>query len=1010
MKKIVYSLLLLFAVLGCIPEIPVQPVPIDEGYPEGAKVTVRFAVSTGDVMPATKDLGETHELDSLYLAVFGSSGYLKEYVKAELLGDFRSHDTVEFKATLTLSDKERSIHFIGNGPSTVDFGYDTDILPELLSANGGQAFWQMKDNVIIAGNKEGDSYEPTAETMAQFQDIALIRNFARIELSADDSAYFHPEWYAVFNVPAKGAVVPFYNGEFIKDYQNHSFEGIADTLGYPGSLPDSTDFVQTPDQWDVLKVADDATVYMYERPVPTEETLPTYLIVYGEYDNPHDEAHRGEKYYYKIDFMEGGAYYPILRNFKYQIHINKILSIGHVSPEAAAASAGSADVSADIRTSHLNDISDGEARLVVQPWMSQTFIKKQTNNSVLHVKFFDDAMSSEPNMVYSAVTCEKLAMPAGQEDVIESYSIGYPYQASGTDKGWRTVTFTTKEPGAPGTPSRTQVLRISGTYKTATNETRTLYRDVQITLQPLQQMQLIVESPDDEGEGVPREMAKTIRLHVGIPVGLAESMFPINFTIEPEDMSLTPDNTVDNNNLPVSANTSISDHAEYAGKRAFQFSRTLTYDEYKTLPQSLDLDGEPIRTFTCHFKTTRRDNATTIWVANEYFSKGHVSYSNTPAVKLRYFYVQAHEDIVDNCTVKLQFNNGKVEYKKNDESWASYSSNSNLVLKRGDRVYFRGNVRSWSGTDKFSVTGSGLFDVGGNIASLFRNNFTEEDLPEENWGVDTTGWTFQSFFKDETGLVDASKLILPMATMSEYGYRYMFQGCTNLTAAPALPAATMAKECYLSMFQGCTQLAAAPALSALTLAEKCYQSMFLDCTQLTAAPVLPASSLATSCYRYMFQGCTSLAAAPALPATALATYCYDSMFRGCTALTDAPVLACETLVEGCYSSMFRECTSLAAAPALPAATLEKNCYNCMFYGCSSLRSVICMATSGINSNNSTTNWLYGVPNTADDHGEFVYNGSAVWPRSYHGIPTYWVMHAGIYPVFPKPFDPDEQPF
>lgn len=862
MKKIVYSLLLLLAVLGCVPELPVQPVPIDEGYPEGAKVTVRFAVSTGDVMPATKDLGETHELDSLYLAVFGSSGYLKEYVKAELLGDFRSSDTVQFKATLTLSDKERSIHFIGNGPSTVDFGYDTDILPELLSANGGQAFWQMKDNVIIAGNKEGDSYEPTAETMAQFQDIALIRNYARIELSADDSAYFHPEWYAVFNVPAKGAVVPFYNGGFIKDYQNHSFEGIADTLGYPGSLPDSTDFVQTPDQWDVLKVADNATVYMYERPVPTNEALPTYLIVYGEYDNPHDEAHRGDHYYYKIDFMEGGEYYPILRNFKYQIHINKILSIGHVSPEAAAASAGSADVSADIRTSHLNDISDGEARLVVQPWMAQTFIKKQTNNSVLHVKFFDDAMSSEPNMVYSAVRCSTLSMPAGQEDVIESFSIGYPYQASGTDKGWRTVTFTTKEPGAPGTPSRTQVLRISGTYKTAANETRTLYRDVQITLQPLQQMQLTVESPDDEGEGVPREMAKTIRLHVGIPVGLAESMFPIHFTIEPEDMSLTPDNQVDNNNLPVSANTSISDHAEYAGKRAFQFSRTLTYEEYKTLPQSLDLDGEPIRTFTCHFKTTRRDNATTIWVANEYFSKAHVSYSNTPAVKLRYFYVQAREDIVDNCTVKLQFNSGKVEYKKNDESWAGYSSNSNLVLKRGDRVYFRGNVKSWSGTDKFSVTGSGLFDVGGNIASLFRDNFTEEDLPEENWGADATGWTFQSFFQDETGLVDASKLVLPMSTMvnsgSNAGYRYMFQGCTNLTSAPALPASTLTTNCYQSMFQGCTQLTAAPALPVTTLASNCYESMFQSCTALTTAPKLLAETLVSNCYKNMFNGCSSL--------------------------------------------------------------------------------------------------------------------------------------------------------
>ena len=1014
MRKIGCWLILLFLVLGCVPELPVQPVPVDEGYPEGAKVTVHFSVTGGGGMPATKALGETPKLDSLYLAVFGSSGYLKEYVKATIdhKPTYDDADTImRFHATLTLSDKERSVHFIGNGPSTLDFGYANEILPQLLSANGGQAFWQIKDSVLIQGTETAVGYEATAATNAQFENIPLIRNYSKIVLFSD-TAYFKPDYFAVFNVPSKGAVAPFHDGGFVKNYQDYGFTDL--TSIYPGNLPDSTTFVGTPDEWDTRKAKADSAVYLYERPVPTEQFLPTYVIVHGKYMNEADSIHRGNEYYYKIDLMEGGEYYPILRNFKYQIHINKILSIGHLTPQAAAASAGSADVSADITTSHLSDISDGEARLVVQPWMAQTFIKKQTKNNVLHVKFFDDVMNGEPNMAYGTVHCDTLAMPAGQESVFESYSIGYPVQASGTDKGWRTITFTTKEPGAPGTPPRTQVLRISGDYKTETGETRTLYRDVRITLQPLQQMQLTIESPDDLGQGVPRDTAKVVRLKVGLPVDLTESMFPITFTIEPEDLSLTPDNQVKNNNLPVLANTSISDHAEYAGKRAFQFRRTLTYEEYKTLPQSLDLDGDPIRTFICYFKTTRRDNATTIWVANEYFSKAHVSFSNTPADRLNYFYVQAREDNIESCTVKLQYsgNGSKVEYKKNDEAWARYTSNSELRLKHGDKVYFRGNVKSWSGYDKFEVTGGGKFEVGGNLASLFVNDFTSTDI-DANWGTDATDWTFQSFFMGETGLVDASRLILPMATMinsgSNAGYRYMFQGCTNLTSAPALPASTLTTNCYQSMFQGCTSLTTAPALPATALEANCYQSMFQGCTQLTAAPALPASSLATCCYRYMFQGCTNLTAAPALPATVLATYCYDSMFRGCTALTTAPALACETLVEGCYNSMFRECTSLATAPALPAATLVKNCYSYMFNGCSSLRSVICMATTGINSNSSTYDWLNGVPNTADDHGEFVYNGSAVWPRNYNGIPTYWVMHAGINPVYPNPFGP-EQPF
>lgn len=837
MKRIGYWLLLLCLVMACVPELPVQPEPAPEPYPEGAKVTVQFSVSnTGSMPAATKALGEKPELDSLFLAVFGSSGYLKEYVKAEIIHkpDYSPMDTVmTFKATLTLSDKERSIHFIGNGPSTLDFGYDYEILPQLLSAEGGQAFWQMKKDVLIQGVKQPDgSYLPTDATNAQFQDIPLIRNFAKIVLLNDTASNFTPDYFAVFSVPSKGSVVPFSGGKFVENYQDYSFPGLTDTLGYVGNLPDSTDIIGIPDEWETRKASADAAVYLYERSLPSDQFPPTYVIVHGIYNNPKDPdsaAHNNKPYFYKIDLMQDGAYYPIVRNFKYQINIRKILSIGHTSAQAAAASAGSADVSADITTSHLNDISDGEARLVVQPWMSRTFNKRQVNNNVLHVKFFDDVMSGEPNMNFNAVSCE-IRPILGGENIIESVSIGHPVQATGTEKGWRTVTFTTKEPGAPGTPSQTQAIRISGTYKTDYGESRTLYRDVLITLQPLQQFQLSVESPDDEGQGVPRDTAKTVRLYVNIPTNLVESMFPLNFTIEPEDMSLTPDNHVSNNNLPVSAATSISDHAGYSGKRAFQFQRSLTYDEYLALPQSLDPDGEPIRTLICHFKTTRKDNATTIWVANEYFSKSYVSYKNPPIRNLRYFYVEARDENIDQSIVKLQFS-GKVEYLKNEDGWVTYTSGSEIRMKNGDRIYFRGNVSNWSGADHFAV--QGRVNLGGNIASLFRNNFSEDDLPDD-WGTDTgsTSWSFKSFFRDESGVIDASALVLPMTSIRNEGYREMFMGCSNLIAAPALPATNLANNCYQDMFSGCTSLTTAPKLLAETLPQYCYYRMFSGCPRL----------------------------------------------------------------------------------------------------------------------------------------------------------------------------------
>ena len=43
-------------------------------------------------------------------------------------------------------------------------------------------------------------------------------------------------------------------------------------------------------------------------------------------------------------------------------------------------------------------------------------------------------------------------------------------------------------------------------------------------------------------------------------------------------------------------------------------------------------------------------------------------------------------------------------------------------------------------------------------------------------------------------------------TMTDQCYESMFNGCTSLTAAPALPATTLVDGCYASMFEGCTKI------------------------------------------------------------------------------------------------------------------------------------------------------------------------------------------------------------
>ena len=279
-----------------------------------------------------------------------------------------------------------------------------------------------------------------------------------------------------------------------------------------------------------------------------------------------------------------------------------------------------------------------------------------------------------------------------------------------------------------------------------------------------------------------------------------------------------------------------------------------------------------------------------------------------------------------------------MQYSKN--GGAKTAATTSIDVAAGDKVAFYGNgttITSYGSSATYDctrITGNGdgfTCKVYGNIMSL---------VDEEGFATAKTlseAYAFCNLFYSNTTLTDASGLLLPAMQLAEHCYERMFSSCTALIAAPALPA---------------TQLA-----------EACYYNMFYRCSSLTAAPELPAMQLAAYCYFSMFYGCSALTAAPALPATQLAKDCYNQMFRGCTALT--------------------------TSPELPAPTLVSNCYNQMFFQCSNLAIVTCLATSGINEDNSTNKWLQSAGTQAQDT-KIVYTVStAEWPSGVSGIPTNW---------------------
>lgn len=148
-----------------------------------------------------------------------------------------------------------------------------------------------------------------------------------------------------------------------------------------------------------------------------------------------------------------------------------------------------------------------------------------------------------------------------------------------------------------------------------------------------------------------------------------------------------------------------------------------------------------------------------------------------------------------------------------------------------------------------------------------------------------------------------------------------------------------------------------------------------------------------SAFQNLFSGNTYVidASKLELPATTLFFQVYTNMFSRASNLTAAPSLtAATTLATGCYYNMFYNCTSLLTSSSymLPAATLVENCYRQMFYGCSKVTKITCLATSGINTNNSTANWLAG----NSQSGVLTRaNSSVSWPSGNSGKPSKWSL-------------------
>ena len=213
-------------------------------------------------------------------------------------------------------------------------------------------------------------------------------------------------------------------------------------------------------------------------------------------------------------------------------------------------------------------------------------------------------------------------------------------------------------------------------------------------------------------------------------------------------------------------------------------------------------------------------------------------------------------------TVKYATLNTNIKISSDNTTWSDYTSDSEIRLNSGDRVYIKSDyVEDTADGQHFKFIGTdGIrLRARGNIASLI-------------YGTNNA-------------------YVNRYTSTEQYCYNNLFNACKGLVQGPDLPATNLANNCYSKMFQNCDDLTQAPDLPATNLANNCYAYMFEGCSGLTQAPTLPATNLVVGCYYSMFRSCISLTRAPELPATLVKRACYTNMFNGCTSLNYIKCLA-----------------------------------------------------------------------------------------------------------------------
>ena len=610
--------------------------------------------------------------------VYDPQTYLNPPIAHNLDGVFGSTPTGQgnflylYNVLLPLSSEPLVLDFMvgacdANGtPYTLDHplpvGYEEEVMEQVYSMDRVCGFWQRKRISGVFPKMVNGQYLMTtykgsngrtlpaqnqdyiADDIPELEEVILVRNFAKISFWSKEECPFMIQGFYLVDTPKTGSIAPYseaqgYNTAYVNPRNSTAAAILGSYSGHELSYELTSGIAgkNWVTKWDPGQNM--CYDYMYERTIPTNsepafaETGAILSVTWTKVYLLDDERLRQELWgnpnrYYKVSLVdENGAYIPILRNFRYVFEVSDITTDHHPT-SAMEAYRGEflGDVSASVRTSMLDDLSNNKSRIVVAGRsgnnMSYTSIGAGKSFNI-DFYFYPDANNSEV-VVTNGKNSRAGKRVSIQTDIETNGS--YPqaiasisdvvvtHNSNGTDNhGTITVTLNDSQPGVV----QKGKLKILGQVEGA----RALYREVEFTVMEKQEFaagEVQTTVTPLSSDSMNRETTVTIAL----PDGLPRDMFPLQIKIEAQNNGLTsiPDNSVEPaiSALPVKYGPS----AFNSNRNSYYFVKTITFDDYATINGT---SYEYTNQFPCKFKTRLSSgNATTIKINDlneEYFQE-----------------------------------------------------------------------------------------------------------------------------------------------------------------------------------------------------------------------------------------------------------------------------------------------------------------------------------------------------------------------------------------------------